>query len=127
MNCHQISSSSFESRRQFLVKAFEEGAYLKDGPASKDAPATPNIMTDPAAMEGMMDGMKKNMAMFIPQTLIMSWVTFFFSGFVSRGCLLDSFRVQRELIATHSPLPSQIAFSAHLEIQIYAAKRNRDS
>ncbi|RKO95023.1 DUF850-domain-containing protein, partial [Caulochytrium protostelioides] len=29
-----------------------------------------------------MDGLKKNMVMLIPQTLIMSWINFFFSGFV---------------------------------------------
>jgi ER membrane protein complex subunit 3 len=33
-------------------------------------------------MEGTMEMMKKNMVMFIPQTLIMSWISFFFSGFV---------------------------------------------
>jgi hypothetical protein len=33
-------------------------------------------------MEMMMDGLKKNMAMIIPQTIIMGWVNFFFSGFV---------------------------------------------
>jgi len=33
-------------------------------------------------MNAMMDGMKKNMASFVPQTLIMTWITFFFSGFV---------------------------------------------
>ncbi|KAJ3065078.1 ER membrane complex subunit 3 [Quaeritorhiza haematococci] len=39
-------------------------------------------MADPAGMEAMMEGMKKNFAMIIPQTVIMSWITFFFSGFV---------------------------------------------
>ena len=39
-------------------------------------------MTDPAAMEGMMGMMKGNMAMMIPQTLIMSWINAFFAGFV---------------------------------------------
>lgn len=39
-------------------------------------------MTDPAAMEGMMGMMKGNMAMMIPQTVIMSWINAFFAGFV---------------------------------------------
>lgn len=39
-------------------------------------------MSDPAAMEGMMGMMKGNMAMMIPQTLIMGWINAFFSGFV---------------------------------------------
>lgn len=33
-------------------------------------------------MEGMMGMMKGNMAMMIPQTLIMSWINAFFAGFV---------------------------------------------
>lgn len=39
-------------------------------------------ITDPAGMEAMMEGMKKNMAMIIPQTLLMSLITYYFSGFV---------------------------------------------
>lgn len=41
-------------------------------------------MTDPAGMEAMMGMMKGNMAMIIPQTLIMSWINAFFSGYVVR-------------------------------------------
>jgi ER membrane protein complex subunit 3 len=33
-------------------------------------------------MEGMMDGMKKQMAMNIPQMVMMGWISYFFSGFV---------------------------------------------
>jgi len=33
-------------------------------------------------MEGMMEGMKKQMAMNIPQMVIMGWISYFFSGFV---------------------------------------------
>ncbi|KAJ3147260.1 ER membrane complex subunit 3 [Irineochytrium annulatum] len=75
----EIPSSGFTNRRAFLSLAFEENQYLKN-PESAGAPANP--MTDPGSMDMMMDGMKKNMAMIIPQTLIMSWITFFFSGFV---------------------------------------------
>lgn len=39
-------------------------------------------MQDPAYVETMMDGMKKNMMNIIPQTVIMGWINFFFSGFV---------------------------------------------
>jgi hypothetical protein len=37
-------------------------------------------MTDPAAMEGMMGAMKGNVAMMVPQTLIMGWINAFFFG-----------------------------------------------
>lgn len=63
-----------------MVQGFKEGKFLKD-PDSKGKPAS-NPMSDPAAMEGMMGMMKGNMMMMIPQTLIMSWINAFFSGFV---------------------------------------------
>lgn len=62
------------------MQAYKEGTFLKD-PENRGKPAA-NPMTDPAAMEGMMGMMKGNMAMMVPQTLIMGWINAFFSGFV---------------------------------------------
>ena len=39
-------------------------------------------MSDPAMMEGMMGMMKGNVAMMVPQSLIMGWINAFFSGYV---------------------------------------------
>jgi hypothetical protein len=52
--------------------------YIRD---RGSAPANPlaNPMMDPTFM---VDMMKKNMAMIIPQILPMAWVNYFFSGFV---------------------------------------------
>lgn len=79
-NFHVLSRRAFAARREALTAAYESGAYLKD-PERRGQPA-PNPMTDPNAMEGMMGMMKGNMAMIIPNTLIMSWINAFFSGYV---------------------------------------------
>lgn len=80
MNAHNISRASFQTRKDYLVAAYESGSFLKE--PDKKGQAAPNPMTDPAAMEGMMGMMKGNMAMIVPQTLIMGWINAFFSGFV---------------------------------------------
>lgn len=74
-----LTKSAFYSRKTYLSERFARGEYLKNPNVDSQAP---NPMTDPKAMEGTMDMMKKNMVMFIPQTVIMSWISFFFSGFV---------------------------------------------
>lgn len=79
-NHHVLSKKSFEARRDTLVAAYESGAYLKDPDRKGQPPANP--LTDPGAMDGMMGMMKNNMAMIIPNTLIMSWINAFFSGYV---------------------------------------------
>lgn len=63
-----------------MISAFQSGAFLKNPDAKGQPPANP--MSDPAAMDGMMGMMKGQMAMIIPQTLIMGWINAFFSGFV---------------------------------------------
>jgi hypothetical protein len=35
-------------------------------------------------MEGMMDGMKKQAVMMVPNMVVMQWINVFFSGFVLR-------------------------------------------
>ena len=79
-NASAISPSSFASRKAYLVSAYKDGTFLKD-PENRGKAAL-NPMTDPAAMEGMMGMMKGNMAMMVPQTLIMGWINAFFAGFV---------------------------------------------
>ena len=79
-NANVISPASFQARKDYLVNAYEKGDFLKD--PDKKGQAAANPMTDPAAMEGMRGMMKGNMAMMIPQTLIMGWINAFFSGFV---------------------------------------------
>ncbi|KAG8865364.1 ER membrane complex subunit 3 [Tulasnella sp. 330] len=67
-----------------LSTGFTNGVYLKDGPRDPNAPAQSpmNALSDPSAMEGMMEGMKKQMVMNIPQMVIMGWISFFFHGFI---------------------------------------------
>ena len=80
-NHHVLSQRSFESRREYLVSGFESGSFLKEPEKKGQPPANP--MTDPTQMDGMMGMMKNNMAMMIPNTLIMSWINAFFSGYVT--------------------------------------------
>lgn len=79
-NANVLSDAAFAARKNYLVSAFQSGAFLKNPEAKGQAPANP--MTDPAAMEGMMGMMKGNITMIVPQTLIMGWINAFFSGFV---------------------------------------------
>ncbi|KAF2400378.1 transmembrane protein [Trichodelitschia bisporula] len=79
-NANHISSTSFQARKSYLVSGFKSGAFLADPEARGKPPANP--MSDPAMMEGMMSMMKGNVAMMVPQTLIMGWINAFFSGYV---------------------------------------------
>lgn len=79
-NFHVLSKRAFNTRRDALIAAYESGAFLKAPENRGQAP--PNPMSDPNAMEGMMGAMKGQMAMIVPNTLIMSWINAFFSGYV---------------------------------------------
>ncbi len=78
-----------------VVPINESGEFLKEPDRKGKAPANP--LTDPSQMDGMMGMMKNNMAVIIPNTLIMSWINAFFSGYVismlktSTGCCILSF------------------------------------
>lgn len=95
-NHFALSRASFDVRRDALSAAYESGAFLKAPENRGQAP--PNPMTDPNAMDGMMGMMKGNMAMIIPNTLIMSWINAFFSGYVismfGNSCLYSQLTVQ---------------------------------
>jgi hypothetical protein len=64
----------------YLKSSFTSGIYLKDGPPDPNDPnkgrthAPGNPLADPSAMEGMMETMKKQMVMMVPQMVIMGWI-----------------------------------------------------
>lgn len=68
------------------MAAYNRGEFLKDQENKGKPPANP--MTDPAGMDQMMNMLKGNMAMMVPQTLIMGWINAFFSGFVISECAM---------------------------------------
>jgi ER membrane protein complex subunit 3 len=94
-----LPPSFFEAHTNELVAAFQAGDYLKVDPSKptevdKDgnriAPSPVSMLTDPAAMEGMMGGMKNQVVMMVPQMIIMGWINFFFQGFIlSASSLLE--------------------------------------
>ena len=79
-NYQQISKSAFEKRKDWWIENAKEGKFLADPDAKNKG--KPNPLSDPATMEGMMGMMKGNVAMMVPQSLIMGWINAFFSGYV---------------------------------------------
>ena len=110
-----------------LSDAFTAGTYLKDGPPKSDSPSNPpNLMTDPAAMDGMVSGMKTQMVMMVPQMIIMGWINFFFQGFVlsaQLGFSLSALHRLTELKQLNFPSlslwGSSLCFNAALKPQIW--------
>jgi hypothetical protein len=112
--CSVLDRESFEMRKNYMITGFRSGAFLKDPNNRGQPPANP--MTDPAGMEAMMGMLKGNMMMMIPQTLIMSWINAFFSGFVI--CMLHYNSILHE--RQTDPSYSEIAFPAYHPFQVHA-------
>jgi hypothetical protein len=73
-HAHFLPSSAFRMRKRYLIeKEFRPRTSTTEGATP------PNPMQDPFAMVGML---KQNMAMIVPNMLLMAWVSYFFSGFV---------------------------------------------
>jgi hypothetical protein len=117
-NYQQVSKAAFERRKEAFLDGTKEGKFLAD-PDAKNKPK-PNPMSDPAMMEGMMGMMKGNVAMMVPQSLIMGWINAFFSGYVIS---MPALRVELYIDQLLTYFPSEIALPAHSSIQANAASR----
>ncbi|AMD21568.1 HFL288Wp [Eremothecium sinecaudum] len=76
LNLHE---ESFRVRQEYLANVLSEGKYLAMKDQSNDVQ---NILSDPNTMDTMVNMAVGNFANYIPQTLIMWWVNYFFGGFV---------------------------------------------
>lgn len=90
----QISKSAFEKRKEWWIDNAKEGKFLADPEARG---AKPNPISDPAMMENMMGAMKGNVAMMVPQSLIMGWINAFFSGYVISMSSCDIWTTARQV------------------------------
>ena len=106
-SANAIPFFAFESRRKLLCKFIDEKKYVA---AAKQAEGQDpvNPMSDPAQMDVMMDGMKKNMAMMVPQMVMMGWVNYFFAGFVL------STRHKCHVNRSQTPVPIDTAVQRHV-------------
>lgn len=67
-------------RQEYFIKTLNSDEFFATKPNANDTPANP--LTDPNANEALMNMAKGNIMNYIPQTLIMAWVNFFFAGFI---------------------------------------------
>ncbi|CAH7675973.1 integral membrane protein DUF106-domain-containing protein [Phakopsora pachyrhizi] len=84
LNSNFLNHKRFRSRRESLMRVLDSGDYLSDSSVVKvgGEDGTPPNPMDLNQMDGMMDGLKKQMVMMVPQTVIMGWINTFFFGFV---------------------------------------------
>lgn len=80
-NGSNITENSFQERKDSLAKILSSGKYVART-KTKEEGAVTNPFSDPSTTDAMMNMAKGNMANFIPQTIIMWWVNYFFAGFV---------------------------------------------
>ena len=118
-----IPPAYYDSHTDELIAALKSGNYLsKPVELDKDgkpiAPSPTSMLTDPAAMEGMMGVMKNQAVMMIPQMIIMGWINFFFQGFVLSTLQTSSKHYPESTSYSQTTLPS------HPRFQIDDAARN---
>ena len=94
-NYAQVSKSSFDKRKEYFIEGVKEGKFLAD-PENRGK-GKPNPMSDPAMMDGMMGMMKGQVAMMVPQSLIMGWINAFFSGYVISELVTVSVQTRKAL------------------------------
>ncbi|EGV60685.1 hypothetical protein PSN45_001543 [Yamadazyma tenuis] len=75
-----LTRDEFLVRQEYFITQLKSSEFFANKNVSSDAPANP--LTDPGSADALMEMAKGNMMNYIPQTLIMAWVNYFFAGFV---------------------------------------------
>lgn len=74
-----MTAKEFEARRGYYLDKLKGVEFL----SKSEDPNTPvNPLTDPSTNDALMNMAKGNLMSFVPQTVIMGWVNFFFAGAV---------------------------------------------
>lgn len=96
-----ISLESYQRRKAYMLSCCKSDAFITENDLGSKPESNP--MSDPAMMEGMFNMMKNNAVMMVPQTLIMSWINAFFSGFIISKLIFTYIeQIIRRLVFTNS-------------------------
>lgn len=79
-NGSNIDSESYQMKKDELIKDLTQGKYIAKTNDDANGTAAVNPFNDPNMSDNLMNMAKGNLANFIPQTIIMWWVNYFFSG-----------------------------------------------
>lgn len=79
-NNNILTEEEFSQRQQYLIETLNTNEYY----AKKEAPDTDplNQLSQLGSTDALMTMAKQNMMNYVPQTLIMAWVNYFFAGFI---------------------------------------------
>ncbi|KAK6465936.1 integral membrane protein DUF106-domain-containing protein [Scheffersomyces coipomensis] len=75
-----LTKEEFENRKQYFTATLESNEFYAIVEDPNADPANP--LTDPGMNDALMNMAKGNVMNYIPQTIIMAWVNYFFAGFV---------------------------------------------
>lgn len=77
-NNHVLTKQEFDQFKAYFISTLQTNEFYAEDP-KKEEPMNP---FDPNSNEAIMQMAKGNLLNYIPQTLIMGWVNYFFAGFV---------------------------------------------
>ncbi|OBA19447.1 transmembrane protein [Metschnikowia bicuspidata var. bicuspidata NRRL YB-4993] len=78
-NAGILTSSEFETRQQYLIKSLRSTDFWEK---VEEPNKLANPLVDPTTNDALMNMAKGNIMSYVPQTLIMGWVNYFFVGSV---------------------------------------------
>ncbi|QPG72732.1 hypothetical protein FOA43_000033 [Brettanomyces nanus] len=80
------SKRDYDTKLSYLVNEYSEDKYLKvkfPKDPSQENPANPlEALTSPASNDMLMQSVKASIANYVPQSVIMWWVNYFFKGYI---------------------------------------------
>lgn len=77
-----LSPEDFEIRKKYFIEKLNSTEFHAKSPSEDNDNDPLAAFNDPSSNEALMQMAKGNLMNYIPQTLIMGWVNYFFAGFV---------------------------------------------
>lgn len=82
-NASYLPPSNYLEIKNYLIESYESGYFLESqGTKEEEEAKEPVNPMDAAGLDGMMGMVKMQAVQFLPQTILMYYIGYFFNGFV---------------------------------------------